>query len=88
MASTSNYKPLGSLFIIRVRCFLTPDDMHLMCVMCMGEEHARSVLEGLFVCIVNAFHEEASLRHLSLSCRNLGQPFLPRGSGPAAAEAE
>ncbi len=27
--------------------FLTPDDTHDLCVMCLGEEHARSVLEGM-----------------------------------------
>ncbi len=26
--------------------FLTPDDTHDLCVMCLGEEHACSVLEG------------------------------------------
>ncbi len=26
--------------------YLTPDDAHDLCVMCLGEEHARSVLEG------------------------------------------
>lgn len=26
--------------------FLTPNDTHEMCVICLGEEHARSVLEG------------------------------------------
>ncbi len=28
------------------RC-LTLDDTHDLCVMCLGEEHARSVLEGM-----------------------------------------
>ncbi len=27
--------------------FLTPDNTHDLCVMCLGEEHARSVLKGL-----------------------------------------
>lgn len=27
-------------------CFITGDVSHKMCVFCMGEEHARSVLEG------------------------------------------
>ncbi len=27
--------------------FLKPDDTHDLCVMCLGEEHKRSVLEGM-----------------------------------------
>ncbi len=32
------------------QCFLTPDDTHDLCVMCLSEEHARSVLEGMAHC--------------------------------------
>ncbi len=35
------------------RC-LTLDDTHDLCVMCLGEEHARSVLEGM-ECVHCAF---------------------------------
>lgn len=50
--STANFRKC----VPPCQCFLTRDDMHAICVMCMGEEHARSVLEGLFACIVKSFH--------------------------------
>ncbi len=67
--------------------FLTPDDMHVMCVMCMGEEHARSVLEGAVCMHCDRFSLRKLRSRLSLFSRESGQPSLPRGSGPAAAEA-
>ncbi|KAL0180337.1 hypothetical protein M9458_025779, partial [Cirrhinus mrigala] len=48
--------------------YLTPDDTHDLCVFCLGEEHARDVLEGA-------------------KAPKEGQPPVPRGSGPSAAEA-
>ncbi len=30
--------------------YLTPDDTHNCCVFCLGEEHARNVLEGA-ICV-------------------------------------
>ncbi len=33
--------------------YLTPDDTHDCCVFCLGEEHARDVLEGQSACIVS-----------------------------------
>ncbi len=67
--------------------FLTPDDTHDLCVMCLGEEHARSVLEGM-ECIHCKLFSLGKLRsRLSLFSRELGQSSAPRGSGPAAAEA-
>ncbi len=69
------------------QCFLTPDDMHVMCVMCMGEEHARSVLEGAVCLHCESFSLRKLCSHLSLFSRESGQPSLTRVSGPAAAEA-
>ncbi len=57
------------------RC-LTLDDTHDLCVMCLGEEHARSVLEGM-----ECVHCEPFFCGKKLRSR------LSRGSGPAAAEA-
>ncbi len=81
--STTNFRKC----VHPCQCFLTPDDMHLMCVMCMGEEHARSVLEGAVCVHCECFSLRKLRSHLSLFLRESGQPFLPRGSGPAAAEA-
>ncbi len=67
--------------------FLTPDDTHDLCVMCLGEEHARSVLEGM-ECAHCAIFSLGKLRsRMSLFSRELGQSSAPHGSGPAAAEA-
>ncbi len=66
---------------------LTPDDTHDLCVMCLGEEYARSVLEGM-ECVHCELFPLGKLRsRLSLFSRELGQSSAPRGSGPAAAEA-
>ncbi|KAL0147722.1 hypothetical protein M9458_056961, partial [Cirrhinus mrigala] len=61
--------------------YLTPVDTHNLCVTCLGEEHAREVLEGA-VCV---HCERLSMK--TLRSRKEGQPSTPRGSGPAAAEA-
>ncbi len=59
------------------RC-LTLDDTHDLCVMCLGEEHARSVLEGMECVPCEHFFCGKKLRSRSSALR---------GSGPAAAEA-
>ncbi len=67
--------------------FLTPDDTHDLCVMCLGEEHARSVLEGIECAHCELFSLGKLRSRMSLFSRELGQSSAPRGSGPAAAEA-
>ncbi len=67
--------------------FLTPDDTHDLCVMCLGEEHARSVLEGIECAHCELFSLGKLHSRMSLFSRELGQSSAPRGSGPAAAEA-
>ncbi|KAI2646766.1 Lamina-associated polypeptide 2, isoform alpha [Labeo rohita] len=57
--------------------FLTPDDTHDLCVICLGKEHARDVLDGA-ICV----HCE-----LLPMKKKEGQPSVSRGSGPAAAQA-
>ncbi len=64
--------------------FLTPDDTHDLCAMCLGKEHACSVLEGTVHC--ECFLWRGCSR-LSLFSRELGQSSAPCGSGPAVAEA-
>ncbi len=67
--------------------FLTPDDTHDLCFMCLGEEHARSVLEGMECAHCELFSLGKLRSRMSLFSRELGQSSAPRGSGPAAAEA-
>ncbi len=43
MASTSK---AFKKFVDPCPRYLTPDDTHDLCVFCLGEEHARNVLEG------------------------------------------
>ncbi len=53
----------------------------------LGEEHARSVLEGMECVHCEPFSLGKLRSHLSLFSRELGRSSAPRGSGPAAAEA-
>ncbi len=69
------------------RC-LTLDDTHDLCVMCLGKEHARSVLEGMECVHCEHFFCGKKLRsRLSRFLERIGAIICPRGSGPAAAEA-
>ncbi len=65
--------------------FLTPDDAHDLCVMCLGEEHARSVLEGTECVHCERFSLRKLCSRLSLFLRELGQSSAPRDSVSAAA---
>lgn len=60
--------------------FLTPDDTHKMCVICLVEDHACSVL------LRELFYKKA-LFALVLFLKDLGRASAPSGSGPAAFEA-
>ncbi len=51
---------------------LTLDDTHDLCVMCLGEEHARSVLEGM-----ECVHCEAPLSVVPFSRENWGDHLPP-----------
>ncbi len=53
--------------------YLTPDDTHDCCVFCLGEEHARDVLEGA-ICV---HCEQFSMKKAPLSSVPL---FEERGS--------
>ncbi len=67
--------------------YLTPDDTHDLCVFCLGEEHARDVLEGA-ICVHCEFFSMRKLRsRLSLFSRKEGQPSASHGSGLTVAEA-
>ncbi|KAI2653751.1 Lamina-associated polypeptide 2, isoform alpha [Labeo rohita] len=67
--------------------FLTPDDTHDLCVFCLGEEHARDILEGAVCVHCERFPMKKLRSRLSLFSREEGQPPVSRGSGPSAAEA-
>ncbi|KAL0149135.1 hypothetical protein M9458_055567, partial [Cirrhinus mrigala] len=67
--------------------YLTPDDMHNLCVFCLGEEHARDVLEGAVCVHCECFSIKKLRSRLSLFSRKEGQPSAPRGSGPSAVKA-
>ncbi|CAM4721262.1 unnamed protein product [Leuciscus chuanchicus] len=83
MANKQEYKRC----VVPCPRFITGGDTHLLCVFCLGVEHAQSVLEG------------ADCEHcVKLSLRTLrsrraffeedGSVRVPRGAGPAAAEAQ
>ncbi|KAI2647461.1 Uronate isomerase [Labeo rohita] len=67
--------------------FLTPDDTHDLCVFCLGEEHARDILEGAVCVHCERFPMKKLRSRLSLFSREEGQPPVSRSSGPSAAEA-
>ncbi len=59
------------------RC-LTLDDTHDLCVMCLGEEHARSVLEGMQCVHCEPFFCGKKLRsRLSLFLERIGAIICP-----------
>ncbi|KAK9959464.1 hypothetical protein ABG768_009589, partial [Culter alburnus] len=67
--------------------FIVAGDTHDMCVKCLGVEHAQAALEGA-VCV----HCERLTLRVLRSHRALfeegAEASVPRGSGPAAAEAQ
>ncbi len=67
--------------------YLTPDDTHKHCVFCLGEEHARNVLEGAICVHCELFPMKKLSSHLSLFSRKEGQPSASRDSGPTTAKA-
>ncbi len=67
--------------------YLTPDDTHNHCVFCVGEEHARNLLEGAICVHCELFSMKKLCSCLSLFSRKEGQPSSSHDSGPTAAEA-
>ncbi len=55
--------------------------------MCLGEENAHSVLEGIECINCERFSLKKLRSRLSLYSSELGKSSAPRGSGPAVAEA-
>ncbi len=67
--------------------YLTGGDTHVLCVACLGEEHAQSVLEsaGCEPCNMLPLRK---LRSRLAFFREDTQARVPQGSGPAVAEAQ
>ncbi len=67
--------------------YLTGGDTHILCVACLGKEHAQSALEraGCEYCDVLPLW---TLRSRLTFFREDAQARFPQGSGPAAAEAQ
>ncbi len=67
--------------------FITSGDAHSLCVACLGAEHARSALEGADCphCVRLSMRTLRSRRALF---EEGALTSVPRGSGPASAEAE
>ncbi len=58
--------------------FLTPDDTHDLCVMCLGEKHACSVLEGMECAHCELFSLKGKLRsRVSLFLKRIGAIICP-----------
>ncbi len=67
--------------------YLTPDDTHDHCVFCLGEEHARDVLEGAICVHCELFSMRKLRSRLSLFSSKEGQPSASRDLRPTVAEA-
>ncbi len=67
--------------------YLTPDDTHDYCVFCLGEGHARDVLEGAICVHCELFPMRKLRSRLSLFSSKEGQPSASRDSRPTVAEA-
>ncbi|XP_056596267.1 uncharacterized protein LOC130414411 [Triplophysa dalaica] len=67
--------------------FITSNDTHDLCVVCLGAEHAQSALEGAD-CEACGLLPQRTLRSRLALFDKHGQVRAPRGGGPASAEAE
>ncbi|XP_048039521.1 uncharacterized protein LOC125264325 [Megalobrama amblycephala] len=68
--------------------FLTPEDPHTLCVLCLGEEHARSAFEDTGCELCERFPMRTLRSRLTLFSRGETSTPVPGRSGPARAEAE
>ncbi len=68
-------------------CYLTLDDTHNLCVFCLGEEHARNVLEEAICVHCEHFSMKKLRSRLSLFLRKERQLSASCDSGPTVAEA-
>ncbi len=66
---------------------LTGGDTHILCVACLGEEHARSALDSAGCEHCDMLPLRTLRSRLAFFCED-AQARVPQGSGPAAAEAQ
>lgn len=67
--------------------FMTPEDTHDLCVVCLGAQHSRSTLEGVGCIHCDKFTVKKLRSRLALCSRDEGQVSAYCRSGPVAAEA-
>ncbi len=67
--------------------YLTGGDTHILCVACLGEEHAQSALESTGCEHCDMLPLRTLLSRLAFFCED-AQACVPQGSGPAVAEAQ
>lgn len=83
----SEYEQQFKLCVPPFPRYITDRDTHALCVMCLGVQHAQSALEG-----PGCAHCErlpaCTLRSRLALFEEGGRARVPRGSGPASAEAE
>ncbi|CAM4467978.1 unnamed protein product [Leuciscus chuanchicus] len=68
--------------------FFRPGDTHDLCVLCLGEEHAREALERASCANCESFSLKTLRSRLTLFSREEGSASEPHGTGPARAEAQ
>ncbi len=69
-------------------CYLTGGDTHVLCAACLGEEHARSVLEGTNCEHCDVLPLQTLRSHLAFFHKEGAQARVPQGSGPTVTEAQ
>lgn len=67
--------------------FLTIDNTHDLCIICLGKKHALSVLEGAVCVHCERFLMKKLRSHVSLFLRKERQASVPCGLDPALTEA-
>ncbi len=67
---------------------LTCGDTHVLCVACLGEEYARSALEGAEGVHCDVLPLRTLRSRLAFFHNEGAQARVPQGSGPAVAEAQ
>ncbi len=68
--------------------YLTGGDTHVLCVACLGEEHARSALEGAGCEHCDMLPLQTLRSRLAFFHNEGAQARVPLGSGPTATEAQ
>ncbi len=93
--SEFNYSEMGSkqqqafrMCIHPCPCYLTGGDTHVLCVVCLGEEHAQSAPESTGCEHCNVLPLQTLRSRLAFFHNEGAQVCVPQGSGLTAAEAQ